>query len=282
MQGSMTDTQNWVILENGELEILSIQANSLDGVSLQLPAGVYTTFRTYDRTKVLDLDAHFDRLEKSAGFLGHPLSLNKEQLRRAIRMILLGLSENNHRLRVSVGFKDDFQQIFVSVEPLHLLPKSSYEKGVNVVLSDIHRETPKAKSTTFIQQANAARGNLRGKVNEALMVDWRGIILEGLSSNFFAVRSGVVFTADEGILEGITRSLAIASARALQLEIKWIGVHVSDFLQLDECFITSSSRGVLPVINIGNIQIGDGKPGQITRAIAEYFNMLIVRKLEEI
>ena len=278
----MTDIRTWAILENGDVEVLSIHALTLDEVSLQLPAGVYTTFRTYERTKVLDLGAHFKRLEESAEFLGHPVSLNQEQLRRAIRIVLLGLSKNEYRFRVSVGFKDDIQQIFVSVELLHLLPKSSYENGVNVVLSDIHRETPKAKSTTFIQQANAARSNLRGRLNEALMVDERGIILEGLSSNFFAVRSGVVFTADEGILEGITRSLAIASAKALQLEVRFSGVHVSDLIHLDECFITSTSRGVLPVVNVGNIQIGNEKPGQITRAIAEYFKLLIVSKLEEI
>ena len=278
----MTDIQNWAFFENGEVEALSIQAKSLDGVSLQLPAGVYTTFRTYERTKVFDLNAHFKRLEESAEILGRSLRLDQKQLRRAIRIILLGLPDNEHRLRVSVGFKDDIQQIFVSVEPLHLLPKSSYKNGVKVVLSDIHRETPKAKSTTFIQKANAARGNLRGRVNEALMVDERGFILEGLSSNFFAVRSGVVFTADEGILEGITRSLAIASAKALQLEIRFSGVLVSDLDHLDECFITSTSRGVLPVVNVGDIQIGNGKPGQFTRAIAKYFNMLIVSELEEI
>lgn len=278
----MNVIQTWKVLENGDLETMAVKAMSLDGISLQLPAGVYTTFRTYRRTMSLDLEAHFQRLEESSEILGHFINLDRKKLRNAIRNILLGLSDNEHRLRMSIGFVGDLPRIFVTVESLQILPESAYKNGVKVVLSEINRDTPKAKSTSFIQKSIVARENLPAGVNEALMVNEKGMILEGLSSNFFVVRDGVVFTAGEGVLEGITRSLAIVSSKALQLEIRFTGILISDLPHVDECFITSASRGVLPVVNVGDTQIGDGKPGQITRAISEYFNKLIESKLEEI
>jgi branched-chain amino acid aminotransferase len=254
----------------------------LDGISLHLPAGVYTTFRTYRRTMALDLEAHFQRLEESADILGHCLNLDRKKLRYVIRNILLGLSNTEHRLRISIGFVDDSPRIFVTVETLQPLPESEYENGASVILTEVQRETPKAKSTSFIRKADAARGNLLAGVNEALMVDEGGMVLEGLSSNFFAVKNGVVFTAGEGVLEGITRSLVIASIKELQIQITFRGININDMSTLDECFITSASRGVLPVVLVGDLQIGNGKPGQVTRAITGYFNYLIERKIEEI
>jgi branched-subunit amino acid aminotransferase/4-amino-4-deoxychorismate lyase len=95
-------------------------------------------------------------------------------------------------------------------------------------------------------------------------VDEDGRILEGLTSNFFALKGGVLWTNEGSVLSGITRSLVIDVAAESGLKINLESVTTSEILQIEEAFITSSSRAILPVVQIDDFVIGDGKPGQVT------------------
>lgn len=95
-------------------------------------------------------------------------------------------------------------------------------------------------------------------------------MLEGTTSNLFIVRNGVVITASEGILPGITRSVLL---RILEPEfsvqvrsvLKW------ELLAADEAFLASSNKEVLPVIGVDDQVISDGKPGPMTAKVMSMF-----------
>ena len=273
----------WMIHASGETTLVETNACSLDEINLEIPSGVYTTFRTFEKTKVLQLELHFERLEKSAEILGHQLSCNRILLRQAIREILLGLPDQDYRIRLSVDLETGEKKFYLALEPLKPIPAIIYKKGVKIVLIfDLLRDTPQAKTTTFIRKADVVRHQLPPEVNEALMTDPKGSILEGLSSNFFAVKNGKLVTAGEGILEGITRELVLKSANLLRVEIIFRNVHIDELASCEECFITSTSRGVLPVVEISETVIGNGMPGPVTRAIQDHFQQLIEIETEQI
>lgn len=267
----------------GEKKFVQIRANSLDEVSQTIPQGVYTTFRTYQKTKALDLDSHFDRLETSAAILGKEITIERNQIRQTIRDYIDRSPESEMRIRISVNLASINPEIYIFGEPLVLLVPDIYKRGTNVcLLQNIKREKPLAKSTSFILNASDQRKHLPEGVNEGLMVGSNGEILEGLSSNFFAIIDQKLWTASIGILEGITRNIALRCAVLLDIKSVMQGVNVRDLNSCEEAFITSASRGILPVVKIDEVIIGKGQPGPKTRSISQKFDEIIQEEIQEI
>ena len=102
------------------------------------------------------------------------------------------------------------------------------------------------------------------------MLDVEGRLLEGLSSNFFAVRGGVLRTAGAGIVAGIVRATVLELAASI-LPVTLEPVRLNELREVDECFITSASREVLPVVRVDGQVIGDGRPGAVTRELLGRF-----------
>jgi branched-subunit amino acid aminotransferase/4-amino-4-deoxychorismate lyase len=84
------------------------------------------------------------------------------------------------------------------------------------------------------------------------------------------------------VLAGITRGLVLESARRLGLPVRFQPVHLSEIAQLQGAFITSSSRGVLPVVRVDTIRIGSGKPDRITRRLEQAYDEMLLEQLEPI
>jgi len=141
----------------------------------------------------------------------------------------------------------------------------------------LRRDNPHAKATRFIATASAAYAALAAGIEEGLMVADDGVVLEGLSSNFFAVRDGRVWTEEQRILAGVTRALVLEVAEGL-LPVERTAIPVDATVR--ECFITSVSREVLPVVRVDDRSIGDGRPGPVTREIARRFAELVDREAE--
>ena len=108
-----------------------------------------------------------------------------------------------------------------------------------------------------------------------------GSVLEGLSSNFFAVRDGVLRTEEGRVLQGVTRALVLEMAEGL-LPVDRTAVRMDDLGALAEAFITSVSREVLPLVRIDGKPLGDGRPGSRTRALIAAFTALARREAEPV
>ena len=262
---------------------LNIQPEGLDDVTRQLPGGAYTTFRTYQGWKVLPLDRQIQRLQETAALLGYKQKIEENVFRKALRKVLGEYDGDSElRFRVSLDLEEQIGTLYVAVEPLRLLPPEDYQKGVKTITCRMQRENPKAKLTNFIARADKIRRKLPLDVNEALMVDADGYILEGLSSNFFAEKDGQLWTEDEHVLSGITRSLVLEIATDNGILIRREPVSLNDIPYLQGAFITSASRGVLPVSSIDGMIIGDSTLGKLTQRLMHLFNKRIASEIEEI
>jgi branched-chain amino acid aminotransferase len=172
-------------------------------------------------------------------------------------------------------------RLFASVEAFVPLPPSAYREGVACVTLSLHRDQPRVKDTGFIPTARGAYSELPPGVEEGLLLAADGSILEGLSSNFFGVLEGRLRTEDERALPGITRALTLEVARA-RLDLEARPVRRQDLPRLEEAFITSTSREVLPVVRIDGEPVADGHPGPRTRELIRDLAVLIRREAEPV
>jgi branched-chain amino acid aminotransferase len=246
-------------------------------VSLRLPNGAYTTLRTYDTDRIIGLSAHLQRLIDSSQMLQRPYSIDPVAIRATLRDIIA--RENQPALRVRLTVPLDVDEILISVEPFEVYPAEFYQRGVRCATTRLSRHTPQAKSTDFIAASRETKAASDPGIHELLIVNRAGEILEGISSNFYAVIDGVLRTAGQDVLEGITRSIVLQEATAI-IPIEYRPLKVSELDRVTEAFITSSSREVMPVIQIDEHVIGKGQPGLITQTLLEKYREELARNAE--
>jgi branched-chain amino acid aminotransferase len=270
--------QTWQITPTKNIE-LDIDVSTLDEVTRQLPDGYYSTFRTFDGcTRVLGLASHLRRLYE-------PVSapdVDESFLRRELRALLEPYRPGEARVRAVMTIEG---QAYFAMTPLSLPPPGIYEKGVRVETTELRREHPRLKSTSFIGRSNAERKHIAEEgIFEALLVK-DGKILEGMTSNFFYVARSVlpyVGTARDDILLGITREHVIKIAQAMGLAAKYASLKRDQIKNIDEAFLTSSSRGIVPIVQIDNLTIGQGSPGPVTKQLIAAYERSVLQRAEKI
>lgn len=273
----------YVVDETG-IGRLGPSAHSLTEASLALPPGAYTTLRTYGGRRVLRLEEHLVRLESSAALLGHPLALDRARVRSALRAGLeaAGFAESRVRITAAFACGDRPGEVFLSFEPLAPPDPRLYEHGVRAACIPLARAMPRAKSTAFIAVAADYYARKPPDVYEYVMASPDGALLEGLTSNFFAVCGGDLYTAEEGVLAGVTRAVVLEVAAGSGRRVIRTPVHRDELRGLDEAFITSASRELVPVVAVDDVLIGDGRPGAVAQRLLAGYRMQVERELEEI
>lgn len=254
---------------------------SLDAATQQLPGGAYTTFRTYGRFQVLNLEDHINRLIETAVLAGRPVALDRSAIKTALHQAFSDYPAEVKRVRLILDLSMD-TGMYILVESLEVPSEEDYRCGVRIITRPMQRENPKAKLTRFIDTAATMRQVLPKGIHEVVMVGRDQRALEGLSSNFFAVKDGVIWTANEGVLSGITRQTVLGIIQALELSIKMSGVLADALSSLDEAFLTSTSRAVLPIREIDGQGVGDGRPGVITRRLMAAYEEEITHHIETV
>jgi branched-chain amino acid aminotransferase len=260
-----------------ELDEVAGRGGSLREVGGPLPEGAYTTLRTYGGRGVVRLAQHVLRLNESIALQGGHGSLDEARVRRAVAAALERTRHAESRVRLRFAPP----RLFVSVEPFQPFPEALYRAGVACVTLGLRRPNPHAKDTRFVAAAEAAFRALPPGVHEGIMVGEDGALLEGLSSNFFAVKDGRLRTEESRALRGVTRSLVLELAHGV-LPIALTAVRRSELPSLSESFITSSSRGLLPVVRIDGVSVGDGRPGALTHELSAKFEDLVGREAERV
>jgi branched-chain amino acid aminotransferase len=282
----MASLQTYQLTSAGPLP-LEVPAESLDQVTRQLPGGLYTTFRTYGGgARVLGLQEHLNRLYLPADEQGITPDVNDGKLRQFLRGLCAALKPAESRVRLVLSATDHPGACFAVIEPFAPPPAWIYERGVRVVTFLAQRKAPRLKSTAFIAASAEARQKLTGGLYEALLVrpdpgcepDCPGCVLEGMTSNFYALQGHTLITARSGILLGVTRRVVIRLARQAGLSLDYRPPCLDE--TWDEAFITSSSRGVVPVVEIDGKPLGQGAPGPVARRLNTLYNDYVEKKAE--
>lgn len=256
------------------------EADSLRQAARLEPRGVYTVARTYDGDKAVLLDSHLDRLEESARLEGMELRLRRDELRTGLRQVLQQAGNPESRFRITVPLGEP-GMAYLALEPLQPLPERLRQAGVTTATYSYQRENPRSKSNSWEPLRAEALDSLPEGVLEGLLVDIDGSITEGFTSNFYAVLEGALRTAEDGILRGISRRILLEVVPG-DLPLELSPVNLLELPRLEEAFLTSSSRGVVPIVRIDEAQIHDGLPGARTRQLIREYDRWVETHVEPI
>ena len=199
-------------------------------------------------------------------------------LRSGLRQLLEYAGFPETRFRITIPFNDP-STVILAGELLAAMPESLSQNGVPVATCAGSRSLPRAKRNAWLHQRQKIRDSLPPGCYEGLIRNDEGQILEGLSSNFYGIQAGRLLTAEDGILHGITRSIVLELA-AKELPVDLHPVATTMIPSLDEAFLTSSSRAVVPIVSIDEHPIGSGLPGSCTRKLADGYRKWVEENLE--
>lgn len=240
-----------------------------------LPVGVYSGLRVYDGVRLLRLDLHIARTRRCLRDLGWP-DLDEVGLRSALHELCSAYGRPSARLRFTalaapVQRGGGEGRTMIAISPLEAAREEITREGVRVeFVPELRRDRPEIKTTDFVVERRPYPLGTQ-EAWEHLMLDGEGRILEGTSSNFFGLRKGVLITAGEGVLDGVTRHIVLELASALGLETRMEAIPASEVGDLDEAFQTSSSRTLVPIVNVAGTPLGDGTPGPVFRRLLEAY-----------
>ncbi len=254
--------------------------------------GVYETLRTYNSLPFL-LDRHMRRLRTSAGMLALPVPLSNEQIAarfqetmRAAGLGPGGSGEAYIRLLVTRGIGDltydlaatPEPSIVVIVKPQIDVAPASLERGVKVALVSIVRNHPGSvnpviKSNNLLNSALAMQEAARRSAVEGVMRNYRGELAEGSTANIFVVKGGTALTPplDAGLLPGITREFLFEVGVEASVTVREQVLKEPDLVGADEAFLSSTTREIVPIVQVDDHTIGTGRPGPITKTLLERF-----------
>jgi len=123
----------------------------------------------------------------------------------------------------------------------------------------------------------AARAGGDVPVGEGLMLNLDGYVAEATGDNVFIVERGTVVTppVHVGILEGITRNTVMDLARQMLIPVEERVFTMTNVYGADEVFLTGTGAEVIPVVRVDDREVGDGRPGPMTRKLITAFRELV-------
>ncbi len=260
----------WVYLDGAYLPAAEAKVAAGDA-GLLYGRGLFETFRAR-RGTVYRLEQHFERLRTGAQVLGIALPLTLAELRAAVREVAqrCGLEDARMRLTLTAGPEDGQPSLLIQARPAIDYPEALYRRGMTAIVSPVRRnETSplsRVKSLSCLDNLLAREEAGRAGVDTALLLNTRGVLAEGCTSNLFLVRDGGLSTppVEDGALPGITRSAVLELARGEGIAAREESLSKDDLWAADEVFLTGAVMGVMPLVSVDGAKVGDGRPGPLT------------------
>jgi branched-chain amino acid aminotransferase len=258
--------------------------------------GVYEVLRTYGQRPFLFAE-HMRRLRASADRLALSCPLSDEDLLARIRATVAAAAlpgDAYVRILLTRGVGEIVYDpascptptLVIIVKPHVDPPVEALRGGVPLTLASVVRNHPGSvdpaiKSNNLLNNALAMQQAYREGAFEALMKNHRGELCECAQSNIFVVRDGVLLTPpiSAGLLVGVTRGFVLECAAALGVPAEERVLHETDLASVQESFLTSTTREIVPVVRIGAQTIGDGAPGPVTRRLMAAFAAAVPSRL---
>lgn len=273
-------------VEDDEIRPLPVADAVIDFNQLYdgLQLGVYSALRTFEHNKFLYLEQHIQRTRESMALLGWADHLDEARLRYALHEVCSQYPLPEARVRFDFlaappRHLGTTSRLLIGLMPFTPPPAAFYTHGVRVGFApDLTRENPLAKTAVFAQVRQKYR--VGGDVYEYLLLDAQNYIMEGTGTNFYGVLDGVLHTAGSGVLAGITRKIILELAAEQHIPVDLSPVHLDDISFLEEAAISGSSRGLLPVVQIGDQMVGNGRPGPICQQLLAAYTSFVTREVK--
>lgn len=270
MQPQPFDDRDGFIWYNGELVPWRDAKIHVLNHGLHYASSVFEGERVYDGN-IFKLNEHSERLRVSAELLGFEVPYTTEQLNEATKEVVAAQNIENGYIR-PVAFRGSEKMAISSQESsVHVAiatwswppyyGKESQTQGIKMVVSDWKRPSPetapsasKAAGLYMICTLSKHKAEAAG-YQDAMMLDYRGLVAEGSSANFFMVVDGELHTpTPDCFLNGITRQTIIKLAQDNGIKVVERQIKPEEWADAKEAFLTGTAAEITP---IGQIDHGD-------------------------
>jgi len=261
---------------NGKIISAANGQVGITDLGLQRGYGVFDFVRSYNG-KLFHLEEHIERLRRSGSEVNLKLPVSNKEIHEiskqlikdsdlhtpAIRLILTGGYSRSSLLSENPNF-------IMIAEELPTFPSELYTQGAQIITVEYQRELPHVKSINYL---NAARLEplKREKGAFDILYHFRHGVTECPQNNFFIFQGDTLVTPSGHILYGITRRLVLKLSEK-HFTTQERPVSIDELEIIDEAFVTSTSKDIIPVTRIEGKNVGDGSVGPRTKKIMELFD----------
>lgn len=297
--------QNTIVNVNGEIVEPNDAKVSIFDRGYIYGDSLYEVTRSY-QGKFFKLEEHLERMEKSAALCRMSLGQSTEEYQEEIQKTFAAF-----RKQAGNQNKDVYMRIMVSrgigrigfglecvTTPTQFviviqdvagftasMTPERFEKGLHLhfakrIRNDRRALDPAMKSGNYLNSLLAYLEAVdQGPFEDAILCNFDGHVTEGTTFNVGYVNRGIVAIPplDIGILDGITRRIMIEVAQDLGIEVREVRFTPQRMLEADETFVTSSLKEIYPITQLDGKKIGSGKPGAITRKMAQAYRDYVER-----
>ena len=260
--------------------------------TLHYGLSVFEGIRAYkcdeERSAVFRLKEHVDRLYASAHIANIKIPFTKEQTTEAI-LELLAINDLDAAYirpiayigggKIGLHPGDNPIELVIAAYPWGTyLGEGALSKGITTKISSLTRMGVNSFMTKAKISGNYAN-SVMAKVeatslgfDEAILLDNEGYVAEGSGENIFIVRNGILKTPPlTSVLEGITRDAVIQIAKDEGIEFTSERFTRDELYIADEAFFTGTAAEITPIREVDKREIGEGKPGPITKKLQSRF-----------
>ena len=245
--------------------------------------GAFDYMRTY-YGEPFRMNDYLSRFENSAKGMKLKLPLSRKKIIATIHFLL---KKNNISIKKNVGIRllltggyslDSYlpaatPNLFILMEELPQYPDWWSKKGIKLILHEHSREMANVKTTNYLTAIRLADDRRIANAQDTLYHS-NGEILETTRNNFFLFHGGTLVTSEDNILHGITRKVVLELARK-HFKVEMRKLFARELNTCTESFITGTTRGITPVVQIGSKKIANGRVGENTRVLMNLFHKIV-------
>ena len=245
---------------------------------------IYEVIIAFEK-KPFQLDAHLERLEKNLSTLGYNLK-NFLELKEVIldlisrnsflnQVIYVQISRGTDEIRDHIPKPNLVPTVFISSH--ELLTDFSLNSGEKAILKkDFRWRRSQIKATSLLANVMFRDESNQKGVFETILYE-NGYVTEGAVSNIFCCKNDKVFTPslEENILPGVTRKVILELLEENSISYEEDKISLDFFSSSDEIWVTNSTKGIIPIVDLDGKEIGSGFPGKIYSKIAKSFKIRI-------
>ncbi|MCJ7490270.1 MAG: branched-chain amino acid transaminase [Thermoplasmata archaeon] len=287
------------IWKNGELIPWKEATVHVLSHGLHYGTGVFEGIRCYETQKepaIFRLKEHMMRLHTSAKTINLSIPYPVDVLCKAAKDVINANGLKACYIRpisffgvsgIGVNPLDYPVETFITAFPLGAyLGEKGIREGIRIHTSSWRRissTTVPATAKVCGSYLNSALAVMEAKQNgfdEAVLLNDEGMVAEGSGENIFMVRDGRVFTPplNAGILPGITRDSVMTLATDLGITVEERNFVRSELYLAEELFFTGTAAEVTPIREVDRRQVGDGRPGPVTKRLQTRFQEVVSGK----
>jgi branched-chain amino acid aminotransferase len=265
--------------------VLSEKASILvTDLAVQRGYGIFDFFKTLHGKPVF-LEDHLDRFYNSVSVLRLPFKTGRAELRALLQKLMdqNQIPDSGVRITLTGGYSPDgfsvaSPNMIVTQQPLVVNSELS-ASGIRLITHDHQRQLPQVKSLDYIM-AIWLQQQIAEKNAQDVLYCPAGIVTECPRANFFIVtKDDRILTPSENILKGVIRKQLLKMKDAF--EIEETGFRLEDIYNAKEAFITSTTKNVLPVVQVNDKPVGQGVPGKVSLQLRLALEQAIHEHLEK-